>query len=49
VQKAIECELNSGSIFVKQAPPTKRDYEKNGIIIKCSMKELTQTIKEYEK
>jgi len=29
--------------------PTKRDYEKNGIIIKCSMKELTQAIKEYEK
>ena len=29
--------------------PTKRDYEKNGIIIKCSMKELTKTIKEYEK
>jgi hypothetical protein len=29
--------------------PTKRDYEKNGIIIKCSIKELIQTIKEYEK
>ena len=29
--------------------PTKRDYEKNGIVIKCSTKELTQAIKEHEK
>ena len=29
--------------------PTKRDYEKNGIVVKRSMPELIQTIKEYEK
>ena len=29
--------------------PTKRDYEKNGIVVKCSLPELIQTIKEYEK